>query len=157
MESLPDHSWRKYLFTGEYHQVLDPPHVTDTDMVWAACSSGGVRELWATESDPEGVPRCVHCLVLVGGQATARRTRQVAARRAQTPEAFRALNTDGPRKNATSARLDRPDLQPQRRQITSEEEPLVRRPEQGDGDIRVDHWERAGDGDAGASDSATQD
>ncbi|MEV8439122.1 hypothetical protein AB0425_17245 [Actinosynnema sp. NPDC051121] len=108
MESLRGHSWRQYVATGEHHQVLDPPHVTDAGMVWAACGGGGVHDLWASEPDRDGEKRCVSCLVLVGALLTARRAHRITETQSQTPAAFQALNTDGPATRAFSTRLDQP-------------------------------------------------
>lgn len=135
MESLPGHSWRKALFTGDHHQVPEPmpPADTDTGLVWAACMSGQPPDLWAGESDADGEPRCVHCLVLVGGRATARRARHIAETKSQTPAAFLALDTRGPTVRATSTRLTPPA--PESGHPTSEEDQPMRRPEQGDSAI----------------------
>lgn len=110
MESLPGHSWRAYLFSGEHHQVREPVTADASGMVWAACSAGGVLDLWASEPDPDGELRCVHCLVRVGGRATVRRARRIADTQSQTAGAFRALNVDGPRIRATAVRTDLPEL-----------------------------------------------
>jgi hypothetical protein len=105
MESLPGHSWREYLFSGEHHQVADPVRVDGSGMVWAACNAGGVAELWADEPDPDGETRCVTCLVRVGTRAAVRRSRHIADTGSQTPAAFLALRTDGPAVRAVATRL----------------------------------------------------
>jgi hypothetical protein len=112
MESMPDHSWRRYEETGEHHQVAGLPESDAGGVVWAACGGGGPADLWATEPDPDSTPRCAGCLVLVGEQAADRRERRIADTGSQTRGAFLALSVDGPTVPADSVRLDRPDLRP---------------------------------------------